>query len=99
MKLDPLAEEIKLLELLKKRDIKAFIQLYKNNKDDLILFAFSQLEDRAKAAESIDELFEWLWAADRFGEMKPPVYQYLLERLREIIQRKRKSPPTFPPAP
>jgi hypothetical protein len=89
MKMDPLAEEIKLLEGLKKRDVKAFIQLYKNNKDDLILFAFSQLEDRAKAAEAIDELFEYLWAADLFGEMRPPVYQSLLERLRVIIHRKR----------
>lgn len=88
MKMEQLAEEVKLLEDLEKRDIKAFIQLYKSNKDDLIIFAFSHLEDRGKVAEAIDELFESLWVAGRFAEIEPPIYQYLLAQLREICQRK-----------
>lgn len=63
MKMEQLAEEAKLLEDLENRDIKAFIQLYKNNKDDVIIFAFSHLQDRAKVAEAVDELYEGLWVA------------------------------------
>jgi len=88
MKMDPLAEELKLLEDLKKRDIKAFIQLYQTYRDDLILFAFSQLQDRSKVGEAIDELFEELWKLNRFAEMQPPLHQYLLSRLRVICQKK-----------
>lgn len=88
MKMAPLEEEKKLLEGLEKRDIKAFIQLYKNNKDDLVIFAFTQLQDRALVAEAIDELFERLWESGQFGVIKPPIYQYLLAQLREICQRK-----------
>jgi DNA-directed RNA polymerase specialized sigma24 family protein len=88
MKMDPLAEEIKLLEELKKRDIKAFVQLYQTHRDDLILFAFSQLQDRSKVGEAIDELFEDLWKSNRFAEMQPPLYPYLLLRLRAICERK-----------
>lgn len=88
MKMAQHAEETRLLQDLEKRDVKAFIQLYKSNKDDLIIFAFSQLQDRSKVAEAIDELFEGLWVSGRFAEIEPPIYQYLLAQLREICQRK-----------
>jgi hypothetical protein len=88
MKMADLAEETRLLEDLEKRDIKAFIQLYKINKDDLIIFAFSHLQDRTLVAEAIDELFERLWVSGQFAGIKPPIYQYLLAQLRDICQRK-----------
>lgn len=88
MKMAEHAEETRLLQDLEKRDVKAFIQLYKSNKDDLIIFAFSQLQDRSKVAEAIDELFEGLWVSGRFAEIQPPIHLFLLARLREICQRK-----------
>jgi hypothetical protein len=80
-------EEILLTEL-EKRNIKAFMRLYKNYGEDLLIYAYSQLNDRRQAVRTVDEFFEDLWAAVRFKEIKPPIYRYLLEQMRGICEKK-----------
>ena len=81
-------EEKRLLNELEARNVKAFMRLYKEYKDDLLIFAFAQLEDKQKAVETVEEFFEDLWAATRFTEISPPIYKYLLKQLRTLCNRK-----------
>ena len=80
-------EEV-LLSELEKRNIRAFMRLYKNYGDDLLIYAYSQLNDRGLAVRTVDEFFEDLWAAVRFTEIKPPIYKYLMEQMRGICEKK-----------
>lgn len=77
-----------LLSELEKRNIRAFIRLYRNYGDDLLIFAYSHLNDRQLAVKMVDEYFEDLWSAARFVEIKPPLYKYLTEQMRGICQTK-----------
>ena len=85
---EELSKEETLLSELEKRNIKAFMRLYKDYGEDLLIFAYSQLNDRRLAARTVDEFFEDLWAAVRFTEIKPPIYRYLLEQMRGICEQK-----------
>jgi len=80
-------EEKRLLIELENRNVKAFMRLYKEYKDDLLIFAFSHLNDKKRAVETVEEFFEDLWSTARFTEISPPIYKYLLQQLRSICDR------------
>ncbi|WP_188932604.1 hypothetical protein [Puia dinghuensis] len=86
--MDPYAEEQELLLALEKREVKAFLRLFKDYNDDLMIFAYSQLNNQKKAEETVQELFEELWSAGRFKEIKPPIYKFLVGELSRICESK-----------
>jgi hypothetical protein len=92
MNADNFIDENRLLIDLENRDIRAFIRLYKENRDDLVIFAFSQLNDHRKVSEAVDELFEDLWVSARFTAITPPIYKYLIEKMRVICDRRKGLP-------
>jgi len=88
---DEYKEEQRLLHALEARNVKAFMQLYKEYRDHLVIFAYSQLNDREKAIQAVEEFFEDLWEAARFKEITPPIYKFLFEQLRGVCERKSAS--------
>ena len=81
-------EEKTLLSDLEKRNIRAFMRLYKDYNEDLLIFAYSHLHDRKAALKTVEEFFEDLWSAARFTEIDPPIYRYLLGQLRTVCENK-----------
>jgi len=70
-------EEKALLRALEKRDIKAFIKFYKDYGEDILIFAYSMLQDARLASQVVDRLFEKLWTDANFETIQPPIYKYL----------------------
>ena len=83
-----LNEEKDLLNALEQRNIRAFMRLYKNYNEDLLIYAYGLLNDRRLAIKAVDEFFEDLWIGNQFKEMHPPIYKYLIEQLRGVCQIK-----------
>jgi|GEM_PF-1107497 len=83
-----LNEEKTLLNDLEKRNIRAFMRLYKNYSEDLLIFAYSHLHDRRIAIKTVEEFFEDLWSMAKFTEIDPPIYRYLLGQMRSICEQK-----------
>jgi hypothetical protein len=84
--MDPndLAEERVLLQALQSRNVKAFIRLYKEYGEDMLILAYSELEDPRAAASMVDRFFEKLWDEADFGAIEPPLYKFLSEELRRM---------------
>jgi len=85
---DEFSKEETLLSELEKRNIKAFMRLYRDYGEDLLIFAYGHLNDRRLAVRTVDEFFADLWAVVQFTEIKPPIYKYLLEQLQGICEKK-----------
>lgn len=81
-------EESTLLSELQKRNIRAFMRLYRNYSEELLIFTYGQLLDRQLAVKTVDEFFEDLWEAAKFKEITPPIYKYLITQLRGICDLK-----------
>ena len=79
-----LNDEKTLLNDLEKRSIKAFMRLYRNYNEDLLIFAYSHLHDSKLAIKTVDEFFEDLWASASYKAIEPPVYRYLMKQLEEL---------------
>jgi DNA-directed RNA polymerase specialized sigma24 family protein len=84
---EELQEERTLLHELEKRNIRAFMRLYSHYGEDLLIFAYSRLEDRKLAVKMVDEFFEDLWTAARFTEITPPIYKYLIYQMQSICEK------------
>jgi hypothetical protein len=84
---DELREERALLRDLEKRNIKAFMRLYSNYGEDLLIFAYSRLDDRKLAVKTVEEFFEDLWMAARFTHITPPIYKYLICQMQCICDK------------
>ena len=80
--------EQELLNALQRRNIKAFMRLYKNYGEDLLIFAYAHLQDRQLAIKAVDEFFEDLWAEARFTKISPPIYKYLVCQILTICEQK-----------
>jgi hypothetical protein len=76
-------EEKALLKKLEARDIQAFKRFYKIYSDDLLIVAFSLLEDTALAIRTVDEFFERLWIEAKFELIDPPIHRFLYTELRK----------------
>jgi DNA-directed RNA polymerase specialized sigma24 family protein len=83
-----LEQEILLLDALEERNMRAFMQLYKNYGEDLLIFAYAHLRDPRLAAKTVDDLFESLWSDADFAAIKPPIYNYLLDQIKKICKQK-----------
>jgi DNA-directed RNA polymerase specialized sigma24 family protein len=83
-----LRQERMLLLALEKRNMKAFMELYKNYSEDLLIFAYSYLKDPKLAAKTVDEFFEDLWSTAKFSQVDPPIYKFLIEQIRAICEHK-----------
>ena len=88
MKNNELQEERLLLNALEERKMKAFMRLYKYYGEDLLIFAYTHLQDPTLAMETVDAFFEKLWSEANFTEIHPPIYKFLLEQIREICEQK-----------
>jgi hypothetical protein len=84
---DDLNEEKTLLNDLEKRNIRAFMRLYRTYNEDLLIFAYTHLHDRKAAIKTVEEFFEDLWSMAKFTEIDPPIYRYLVEQMRAICER------------
>ena len=83
-----LNEEKTLLKDLEKRNIRAFMRLYRNYNEDLLIFAYTHLQDRKAAIKTVEEFFEDLWSMATFTEIDPPIYRFLLAQIRTICDQK-----------
>jgi hypothetical protein len=83
-----LNEEKMLLTDLEKRNIRAFMRLYRNYSEDLLIFAYSHLHDRRVAIKTVEEFFEDLWSMAKFTEIDPPIYRHLVRQMRTIIEQR-----------
>lgn len=71
------------MKALAKRDIKAFVQLYKDYGEDLLILGYSLLGDAREAEETVENLFERLWEEADFESIEPPLYRYLAAEMRK----------------
>ncbi|HTI94633.1 MAG TPA: hypothetical protein VL727_28775 [Puia sp.] len=85
---EELNQERTLLNDLEQRNIRAFMRLYRNYSEDLLIFTYSHLHDRRVAIKMVEEFFEDLWSMAKFTEINPPIYRYLVEQMRFIIEQK-----------
>ncbi|MES1159648.1 MAG: hypothetical protein ABUM51_02740 [Bacteroidota bacterium] len=74
---------------MRNRDIKAFKLFYKEYSDDLLILAFSLLENASLAIRTVDELFERLWVDATFESIEPPIHRFLYAELRKNCENKR----------
>ena len=81
-----LYEEKAFLQALGRRDIKAFIRLYKEYGEDVLILAYSILQDAQAAARMVDRFFEKLWEEADFASVNPPIYKYLAEEMRTMCE-------------
>ena len=89
MKTNDLETEQQLLNKLKSRDIQAFKQFYKEYSDDLLILAFSLLDNASLAIRTVDELFERLWVDAKFDSIDPPIHKFLYAELKKNCRNKR----------
>jgi hypothetical protein len=89
MKTSDFEAERALLAALKSKDIKAFKRFYKEYSDDLLILAFSLLENAGLAIRAVDELFERLWVDEKFEYIDPPIHRFLYKELRKNCENKR----------
>ena len=89
MKDDEFREEKLLLNALEARNMKAFMQLYKNYGEDLLIFAYTHLRDPRLAAKTVDDFFESLWLDANFTTINPPIYRFLVDQMKKICKQKR----------
>jgi hypothetical protein len=85
---DDLKKEEILLVALHERNLKAFMRLYKDYGEDLLIFAYSHLHDPKLAIQTVDQFFETLWMDSRLMEIHPPIHKFLLEQMRKICEQK-----------
>ena len=88
MENDELQEEELLLLALEERKMNAFIRLYKYYGEDLLILAYTHLQDSALAIETVDTFFEKLWSEANFTQIHPPIYKFLVAQIREICEQK-----------
>lgn len=79
-------DEKAFLQALEKRSIKAFMQLYKEYGEDVLIFAYIQLQDSERAVQIVDRLFEHLWVDTNFEDIGQPIHKYLLQELHKLCE-------------
>ena len=70
-----------LLEELKNKEIRAFLEFYKEYSEDLLIVAFTLLGDAPQSIQKVDELFTQLWKNNKFGTITPPIHRYLFNEI------------------
>jgi hypothetical protein len=88
MSANEIKEEKKLLNALEQRNIKAFMRLYKDYGEDLLIFAYSHLQDPKLAIRTVDQFFENLWSDATFTDIDPPIHKFLLKQMTKICEQR-----------
>ncbi len=88
MKTIDFEDELSLLEELQLKNIQAFARFYNEYSKDLLILAFTILEDAPLSTKKVDELFTRLWEENKFDIIKPPIHNYLYTELRKICNQK-----------
>ena len=88
MNIKEVFEEQALLRALEKREIKAFVQFYKDYGEDILIFAYSVLQDARLASRIVDQFFEKLWAEANFETIEPPIHKYLMSEVLKICSER-----------
>jgi len=89
MKKNILLEETRLLEKLNQKDFLSFERLYNNYSEDLLIFAYTILEDAPLSLQKVDDLFEGLREGSQFEKVRPPIYAFLCAELRKYCMADR----------
>ena len=84
--MDPedLSEEKAFLQDLQRRNVKAFIRLYKEYAEDILILAYSELQDPHAAASMVDKFFEKLWDEADFEAIELPIYKFMADAIRKM---------------
>ncbi len=82
-----LHDEQALLTELENRNIRAFMRLYRNYNEDLLIYAYSYLHDSKLAIKMVEEFFEDLWSGAKFTAIEPPIYRYLVQQIKTLCER------------
>ena len=88
MNLKDLYEEKALLKALERREIRAFMKLYQDYGEDLLILAYMLLQNSRLAALTVDIFFEDLWQNGQFDKIRPPIYKYLVEEIRKMCSQR-----------
>ena len=86
------ADELVLLEGLKNKNIKAFAKLYKEYSEDLLLLAFTLVNDPLLSNRAVDNLFIALWEKKVFDDITPPLHHFLYSELRKCCKKINHAP-------
>jgi len=65
----------------------AFTRLHAEYREDLLIFAYSLLQDPLAAAQMVDRLFGKLWEEADFKKINPPIYKYLTSEIRKMCEK------------
>jgi DNA-directed RNA polymerase specialized sigma24 family protein len=79
-------EEVKLLNDLKRKNLKAFSRFYSEYSQDLLILAYNLLGDGSLCRKKVDELFTGLWEENKFANIQPPIHNYLYTELRKLCK-------------
>jgi hypothetical protein len=77
-----------LLTALQNREMRAFMYMYKEFSEDMLIFAYGILENSRQSIQIVDDFFEYLWEKGNFSEIRPPIYKCLMEELRKYCEQK-----------
>lgn len=86
MEIPDFEDEVKLLEGLQHKNVHAFIKLYKDYSEDLLVLAYTLIGDPALSSRAVHKLFTDLWEQGRFTNIHPPLYHFLHLELRKICR-------------
>jgi hypothetical protein len=87
MEITDFEDEHKLLDGLKHRNIHAFIKLYKDYSEDLLVLAYTLIGDPTLSSRAVDRLFTSLWEQGQFSHINPPLHHFLYSELRKICNQ------------
>jgi hypothetical protein len=85
---EELREERELLMALADANMKALVKLYKLFGEDLLIFAYSRLQNARMAVEAVEDLFETVWLTADFLTIQPPIYKYLVTEMEKLCDQK-----------
>ena len=80
-------DELALLEGLKRRNVHAFIRLYKEYSEDLLVLAYTLTGDPILSSQAVDMLFTDLWDKGSFTDITPPIHHFLYSELRKYCEK------------
>lgn len=80
-------DELTLLEGLKRRNVHAFIRLYREYSEDLLVLAFTLTDDPILSSQAVDMLFTDLWEKGSFTDIAPPIHHFLYSELRQYCKK------------
>ena len=79
-------QELQILNDLKQKDLKAFSRFYSEYSEELLILAYAISGDVLVSRKKVDQLFTDLWENNKFGDIIPPIHNYLYTELRKLCK-------------